>query len=114
MEKIEYLPKDKIPLSNEEKDVFTWLYPIIQEDKKSEKMIEKNSSNIYFYISLIFFSIILFIVFFPKMDKILWEKLIPTNNMNPFYTILKILIVFLSFYMFSILLRKVSSIENSN
>lgn len=105
MEKIEQLPKDKIPLSNEEKDIFQWLYPIkkIEENNPEEK--KEINQSFLFYTYLLVFSIILFIVLYPKCN-IVWNKIIPTNEENPIFSILKVFIVLFLLFLFHISYQK--------
>lgn len=106
MEKIEQLPKDKIPLSNEEKDIFQWLYPIKKEEKEMEKKTETNiNQSFLFYTYILVFSIILFTVLYPKCN-ILWKKMIPTEEHNPIFSIVKVFIVLFLFYLFHISYQK--------
>lgn len=110
MEKIEQLPKDKIPLSNEEKDIFQWLYPAKKEEinlkEEDNKLKETHLNQSYvFYSYLFIFSIILFTVLYPKCN-ILWKKIIPTDEENPIFSIVKIFIVLFLFYLFHISYQK--------
>ena len=110
MEKIENLPIDKIPLSTEEKDVFQWLYPkkkVIEEDTEN-KETENNKTinkNTIFYLYILLFSVSLFSVLYPKTN-ILWNKVIPTNENSPFFSIIKIFIVFFLLYLFHFCIQK--------
>ena len=104
MEKIEQLPKDKIPLSIEEKDIFQWLYPTKKEENKVEEKKVIHHSYIFFSY-LIVFSIILFVVIYPKCNT-LWKKIIPTNEENPIFSIIKVFIVLFLFYLFHISYQK--------
>lgn len=101
MEKIETLPIDKIPLSTEEKDVFQWLYPKKENPNKEIKSKEKTeiNKNTIFYIYILLFSLSLFSVLYPKTN-IVWNKVIPTNENSPFFSIIKIFIVFFLLYLF--------------
>lgn len=104
MEKIEQLPKDKIPLSKEEKDIFQWLYPIKKEETNlKEKDINLKETNInqsyLFYSYLFVFSVILFSVLYPKCN-IIWKKIIPTNEENPIFSIVKVFIVLFLLFLF--------------
>ena len=107
MEKIETLPIDKIPLSTEEKDVFQWLYPKKENPKKeieTKEKIEINKNTI-FYIYILLFSLSLFSVLYPKTN-IFWNKVIPTNENSPFFSIIKIFIVFFILYLFHFGIQK--------
>ena len=107
MEKIEQLPKDKIPLSNEEKDIFQWLYPISNDIEKEEKKDDKKELNqsIVFYSYLIVFSIVLFVVIYPKCN-FFWKKIIPTSEENPIFSIVKIFIVLFLLFVFNFISKK--------
>lgn len=107
MEKIETLPIDKIPLSTEEKDVFQWLYPKKENLKKEIETKEKKeiNKNTIFYIYILLFSFSLFSVIYPKTN-IVWNKVIPTNENSPFFSIIKIFIVFFILYLFHFGLQK--------
>ena len=111
MEKIENLPIDKIPLSTEEKDVFQWLYPkkeiINEETNVNESKIKETTinKNTIFYIYMVLFSLSLFSVLYPKTN-IFWTKVIPTNENSPFFSIIKIFIVFFILYLVHFGLQK--------
>jgi len=110
MEKIVQLPKDKIPLSKEEKDIFQWLYPIKKEEttlkEGDKKLKEMNLNQSYlFYSYLLIFSIILFTVLYPKCN-IVWKKIIPTDEKNPLYSVVKVFIVLFLFYVFHFFIQK--------
>lgn len=108
MEKIENLPIDKIPLSTEEKDVFQWLYPkkeILNEETNKKEIKQTINKNTIFYLYILLFSISLFSVLYPKTN-ILWNKVIPTNENSPFFSIIKIFIVFFILYLFHFGIQK--------
>tara|TARA_Y100000992_G_C21116095_1_gene419588 strand:+ start:137 stop:460 length:324 start_codon:yes stop_codon:yes gene_type:complete len=107
MEKIEQLPKDKIPLSNEEKDIFQWLYPMKKQLVENCDEKKESSHSFTFYSYLFVFSIILFIVLYPNCN-IIWKKIIPTDEKNPIYSIIKVFIVLFLLFLFHISYQKFS------
>ena len=95
---IDELPVDSIPLGNEEKDVFDWLYPTtttVTTPKKSN--VEKSPLllDTSKFIPLGFFlSVFTFCAIYPKFES-LWKKIIPFSMDSISFSTSKIILIYL-------------------
>ena len=112
MEKIYNLPVDKIPLSNEEKDVFQWLYPskeetneIVEKDSKQTKPLTLNSKKYQYYTNIICMFVLIFCAVYPKCNSI-WKKFIPTNEESVLFSVVKVFTIFFILYFLNYIFLK--------
>lgn len=116
MEKIYNLPVDKIPLSNEEKDVFQWLYPkkevqekVIEtnnnELEKPNAIVHKNTRHYQYYVNLLCSFVLIFSAVYPKWNNV-WKKMIPTEEDNVLFSLVKVFTIFFVLYFINYIFHK--------
>jgi len=112
MEKIYNLPVDKIPLSNEEKDVFQWLYPKkeekienVEKDKTQIKTQTFHSKKYQYYTNIFCMFVFIFCAVYPKCNSV-WNKFIPANEDSVLFSIVKVFTIFFILYFLNYIFLK--------